>query len=45
MSVVVCTDLKGKELHRQVGVDIEVVSVSLHGVMIAHWPRMPEMWV
>ena len=37
-SVVVCTDLRGNELHGQVGVGIGVMSVILHGVMVAHWP-------
>ena len=44
-SVVVCTDLWGKELHRQVSVGIMVTSGNLHGVILSHWPRMPEMWV
>ena len=44
-SVVVGTDFKGKEPHRQVGVSIAVTSQSLHGVMVANWPRIPEMWV
>ena len=35
----------GKEMHRQVGVDIVVTSGSFHDVMVAHWPRMPEIWV
>ena len=30
-----CTDLSGKELHRQVGVDIEVTSGSLSHVMVS----------
>ena len=42
--VIVGTDLRGSELHRQVGVSIVVMSWSLHDVMIAHWPGMPEMW-
>ena len=33
-NVVVCTYLSGKELHRQVYVDIVVTSGSLHGVMV-----------
>ena len=45
MSVVVCTDLCGKALHRQVGVGIVVTSGSLRCVMVAHWPGMPEIWV
>ena len=45
MSVVVCTDLLSKELHRHVVVGIVVTSGSLHYVMVAHWPRMPEMWI
>ena len=44
ITVVVCTDLWDKELHTQVGVGIVVTSGSLCGVMVAHWPRMPEMW-
>ena len=40
-TVVVCADLWGKELHRQVGMGIAVTS----GVMIVHWPEMLEMWV
>ena len=43
--MVICTDLCGKELHKQVGMAIGVTSESLHDVMVAHWPRMPEMWV
>ena len=43
--VVVLTDLWGKELHRQVCVGIVVMSERVHGVMVAHWPGMPEMWV
>ena len=35
MSVVVCTDLSGKEPHRQVGVGREVTSGSLGGVMFS----------
>ena len=42
---VVCTDLWGKELHRPVGVGMVMTSGSLHGVMVAQWPGMPEMWV
>ena len=33
-SVVVCTDLSGKEPHRQVGVDRVVILGSLGGVMV-----------
>ena len=36
MFVVVCADLSGKELHRQVSVGIMVTSGSLHDVMVAH---------
>ena len=43
--VVVCTDLSGKELYRQVGMGMVVTSGGLPGVMEAHWPGMPEMWV
>ena len=32
-------------MHRQVGVGIVVTSGSLCGVMVAHWPGMPEMWI
>ena len=32
-TAVVCTDLSGKEPHRQVGMGIVVISGSLHGVM------------
>ena len=42
---VVYTDLSGKELHTQVAVCIVVTSESLGGEMLAHWPRIPEMWV
>ena len=35
MSVVVCTDLSGKEPHRQVGVGMVGISGSLGGVMIS----------
>ena len=45
MSVVVCTDLLGKELHRQVSEGIVVTLGSLHGVMVAHWPIIPDMRV
>ena len=45
MSVVVCTDIRGNKLHRQMGVGIVVTSGNQHGVMIAHWPGMSEMWV
>ena len=38
--VVVCTDLGGKELHRQVGVAIVVASGSMRGVMVTHWPGL-----
>ena len=41
--VVVCTGLRGKELHREVGMGIVVTSGSLCGEMVAHWPRMQEM--
>ena len=34
-SVVGCTDLSSKELHRQIGVGIVVTSGSLHGVMVS----------
>ena len=43
-SVIVCTDLWGKELHKQVHMGIVVTSGSLCGVMVAQWPGMPEMW-
>ena len=44
MSVVVCTGLWGKELHRQVGMGIVVTAGSLHGeIVVAHWPGMPEI--
>ena len=43
--VVICTDLSGKELHRQVGIGIVVTTESLCGAMVARWARMPEMWV
>ena len=33
-SVVVCTDLSGKDPHRQVAMDRVVKSGSLHGVMV-----------
>ena len=45
ISVVVCTELRGKEPRRQVGAGIMVTSGSLHGAIVAHWPGMPEMWV
>ena len=32
-------------LHSPVGVGVVVMSGRLHVVMVAHWPRMPEMWV
>ena len=35
ISVVICTDLLGKELHRQVGVRIVVTPRSLHGVIVS----------
>ena len=38
--VVIC-----KEPHIQVGVGSMVTSGSLHHVMVAHWPRAPQMWV
>ena len=41
--VVVCTDLAGKELHRQVGVGILVTLGSLNCVMVAHCLRIPEI--
>ena len=44
-SVVVCTDLGGNELQRQVGMGIVVTSGNLNGVMVAHWPGMQEIWV
>ena len=34
VSVVVCTDLSGKESHRQVGVGRVIASGSLGGIMI-----------
>ena len=34
--VVVCTDLSGKRLHRQVSVGIVVTSGSLCGIMVSH---------
>ena len=37
MSVVMCTALRGKELHRHVGVGIVVMSGSLFGEMVVHW--------
>ena len=41
-----CTDLWGRELHRQVGIGIAVMSGRLHGVTVAHWPGIPpEMWI
>ena len=40
----VCNNI-GKVLHKHVGVGIVVTSGSLHGVMVALWPGMPEMWV
>ena len=43
--MVVCADLWGKELHRQVGVGMMVTSGSLRGAMVAHWLGMPEMLV
>ena len=33
--VVICTDLSGKELHRQLGVGIVVTSESICGVVIS----------
>ena len=45
MRVVVCTELSGKELHSQVDVGIVVTPGSLCGVLIAHWPGIPERWV
>ena len=36
----VCTDRSGKEQHRQVGVGSVLISGSLDGVMVAHWPGM-----
>ena len=42
---IVCIDLWGKELHKQVYVDIVVIPGSLCGVMVAHLPGIPEMWV
>ena len=44
-SVVVCTDLWGKELHRQVGVGMVVTSGSLPGEIVAHWHGKLETWV
>ena len=41
--VVVCTDLWGKELHRQIGVGIVVTSGR--NWMLAHRPGMPDMRV
>ena len=43
--IIVCPHLQGNELHRQERVCIVVTSESLCGVMIAHWTRMPKMWV
>ena len=40
-----CTNLWGKEPHRQVGVGIVIKSRRPCGVMVAHWPGMSEMWV
>ena len=36
MSIVVCTHLSGKELHRQEGVGTVVTSGSLGGVMVEY---------
>ena len=36
-TIIVCTDLSGKELHRQVGVGIVMTSGSLCGVMVEQW--------
>ena len=41
-TVAVCTDLRGNDLHRQVGMGTVVTSGSLCGEMVAHWP---EIWV
>ena len=43
IGVVFCTDLRGKELHRQVDMGIVMTSGDLHGVIVAHGPGMPEM--
>ena len=40
-----CTDLSGKELYRQVGLGIVGTSGSLRGIMVACWPKMPEVWI
>ena len=39
MSVVICTDLWGKELHRQIGVGMVVISGILCGVMVSTLTR------
>ena len=45
-TVVGCTDLSGKELHRPVGMGIVVTSRKpLWCNLLAHWPGMPEMSV
>ena len=44
-SVVVCTELWGKELYRQVGVGIVVISGSLCDAVLAQWLGMPGTWV
>ena len=45
VTLVVCTDLSCKELHRQVDMGVVMTTGSLCGVMVAHWPRMPDIWV
>ena len=42
VSVVDCTDLSGKELHKPVDVGIVVTSMM---PWLAYWLGMPEMWV
>ena len=39
MNVVGCTDLSGKELHRQVGLSSVVTAGSLDGVMVSTMTR------
>ena len=38
-------NFRGKELHRHVSMGIVVLSGRLHGVMVAHCPVIPGMWV
>ena len=45
ISAVVYTDLSDKQPCRQVGMGCMVTSGSLGGEMLAHRPRMQEMWV